>query len=60
MLRAHRATKRLFYVNTWTGERRLVKPKLMGPEDMDEPPDEFRPGKDAEGKRCYFNPSTGE
>lgn len=49
----------MFYVNLLT-ETRCRKPKLLGPEDLPDPKDEFRPMKDMNGKKYYLNPATGD
>lgn len=56
---ACRVSKKLFYINLRT-ETRCRKPKLLGPEDLPDPKDEFRPMKDMNGKKYYLNPATGD
>lgn len=49
----------MVYVRKATDARSTRKPPLLGPEDLDPPKDEYRPMKDMQGKRYYFNPATG-
>lgn len=54
-----RKSKKIFYFEKKLGIKRWSKPKLLGPEDLAEPKDEFRAIR-GNGGVYYFNPATGE
>jgi len=54
------STKKFYYVNLKTNVTQWEKPVLLGPEDLDDPPDEWREVKGEDGKTYYMNPGTGQ
>lgn len=56
----YRKTKKMYYMERQTGLKRWTKPRLLGPDDLPDPKDEFRLIKNTEdGRKYWFNPATG-
>lgn len=59
--RFDQASQCYYYVSTHTGEITWDKPKMMGPLDVPDPPDEWREMVDPSDGTVYFmNPGTGQ
>lgn len=53
-------TKKFYYVNLQLNTTAWRKPRLLGPEDLPDPPDEWRRVEGADGRAYYMNPGTGQ